>query len=124
MPHDGFSINLNDYFDMQHAGDSVALSPLPIARRLPSVCCQQDFAAEGYHYTEVEIPHGPSPMGLGNFGESDLTRWTRLHLVANLPWFRLIDLICTLLNDHSGGKAADNGFSATAVCKPEYSFGS
>ncbi|KAH6665534.1 ankyrin repeat-containing domain protein [Halenospora varia] len=74
-------------------GDSVALSPLPIADRSPSVGCQQGFVTGGYHIAEVEILYGLSPMGLGDLGEGDLTRWTRLGLVANLPWFRLIDLI-------------------------------
>lgn len=130
MPDDGFSIDLDVYFDMQYAGESVALSPLPIAGRSPSVGCQHGFVTGGYHIAEVEILYGLSPMGLGDLGEGELTRWTRLGLVANLPWFRLIDLMCTLLNDHRGGKAADNGFGASAVRssllqadhKPEYSF--
>jgi hypothetical protein len=131
MPDDGFSIGLDDYFDMQYAGDSVTLSPLLIARRSSSVSRQQGFITEGYHITEVESLYRLSPMGLGDLGESDLTRWTRLNLVANLPWFRLIDLMRTLLNDHRRGKAADKGFSASAVRsssllqadrKPEYSF--
>jgi hypothetical protein len=131
MPNDGFSIDLDEYFDMQYAGDSVALSPLLIACRSSSVSGQQGFITEGYHITEVESLYGLSPMGLGDLGESDLTRWTRLNLVSNLPWFRLIDLMCTLLNDPRGGKAADKGFDTSAVQsssllqadrKPEYSF--
>lgn len=94
---------------MQYAGDSVALSPLPIARGSPSVSCPQSFVTEGYHITEVEFLYGLSPKGSGDLGESDLTM--RLNLVANLPWFRLIDLMCMLLNHHRGGKTADNGFA-------------
>ncbi|KAH8761908.1 ankyrin repeat-containing domain protein [Hyaloscypha finlandica] len=95
MPDDGFLFDFDEYFDMQFAGDLVALSPLPIARRSPSV---------------IEVLYGLSPMGFGDLNESDITRWTRLGLVANLPWFRLIDLMCTLLNNYREGKAADNGF--------------
>jgi ankyrin repeat protein len=111
MPDYGFPIDLDEYFDMQYEGDSVALSPLPIPRGSPFVSCPQGFATEGYHITEVEFLYGLSPMGLGDLGESDLTRWTRLNLVANLPWFRLIDLMCTLLNDHRRRKASNNGFA-------------
>jgi hypothetical protein len=131
MLDDGFSINFDEYFDMQYAGDSAAPSPLLIARRSSSVSCQRGFITEGYHITEVESLYGLSPVGFGDLAESDLTRWTRLNLVANIPWFRLIDLMCTLLNDHRGGKTADNGFGASAVRsssllqadhKPEYSW--
>lgn len=131
MPDDGFSIDLNEYFDMQYTGDSVALSPFLIARRSSSVNCQQSFISEGYHITEVEILRGLSPIGLGDLDESDRTRSTRLNLVANLPWFRLIHIMCMLLNNHRGGKAADNGFGASPAVrsscllqadhKPEYS---
>lgn len=115
MPNNGFSIDINEYFDMQYAEDSVALSPLLIARRSPSVSCQQSFITEGYHTTEVEMLYGFSPIGLRDLDESDCTRWTRSNLVVNLPWFRLIDLMCTLLSNHRGGKAADNGPGASAV---------
>jgi len=93
---------------MQYA----ALSPLPIARGSPSVSYQQGFVTEGYHFSEVEFLCQLSPTGLGDFNESDLTRLTRLKLVANLPWLRLIDLMCTLLNDQRE-KAADNGLCST-----------
>lgn len=98
MPDYDFSIDLDGYFDMQYAGDSVVLSPLPIARGSPSVSCPQGFVTEGYHITEVEFPYGLSPKGSRDLGESDLTM--RLNLFANLPWFRLIDLMCMLLNYH------------------------
>jgi hypothetical protein len=110
MRDDGISIDLEKYFDMQYAGDSVALSPLPVARQSPSGSCQQGFVTEGYHITDVEMLYGLSPMSLGDFGESDLAGWTRLNLVANLPWFRLIDLMCTLLNYHRGRKSANKWF--------------
>ncbi|KAF7504127.1 hypothetical protein GJ744_002645 [Endocarpon pusillum] len=92
MPDDGFSIDFNEYFDMRYAGDSMALSPSLTARRSPSVSCQQNFVTQGYHIMEVETLYGLSPIGLGALDDSDRTRWTRLNLVVNLPWFRLIDL--------------------------------
>lgn len=93
ISEDGLFTDLDVYFDMHYAGDSVTLSPLPTAHRSPPAGCQQGFVTGGDHTAEVEVLCEHPPMSLGGPDEGDLTRWTRLGLVANLPWFQLIDLM-------------------------------